>query len=477
MPIKNKLLVGGRWVDASDGATFSVSDPGNGERLAEVASASLYDGKAAVEAAAQAGPGWAAKSPRERSEILRRAYELIVENRDRLARLVTLENGKALPDSMSEITYAAEFFRWFAEEAVRANGTWMPAPASGAQILTTHRPAGVSLLITPWNYPAAMGTRKIAPALAAGCTVIVKPASDTPLTMLEIAQLLVEAGVPAGVVNVLPSRRSGELAASIMADERVRVVSFTGSTEVGRTLLGQAARTVVTPAMELGGNAPLIVMGDADIDRAIEGTMIAKMRNIGSACTAANRIFVHNSVCDSFTAALVKRMGSLKMGYGLEPGIDVGTLVNHATREKVHELVSDAIARGARLLLGGEIRPGPGFYYPPTVLADVPADALCVANEIFGPVAAIQRFQTEDEVVELANTTEYGLSAYIFTEDFRKGMAMASRLDFGMIGLNRGLVSEPAAPFGGMKQSGIGREGGHDGLLEFLETQYISTEW
>ncbi len=479
LPFSQKwdLYIGGEWRSASDGSGFEVLDPATEQLLAHVANATVEDGTAAIDAAWGAAPNWAAKRPRERSDILRKAYELILRERDRLARLVTLENGKALPDSVAEINYAAEFFRWFAEEGVRNAGDVMRSPGTDARILVQHKPAGIAVLVTPWNYPAAMGTRKIAPALAAGCTVVVKPASETPLTMLAIASLLEEAGVPKGVVNVLPTRRSGEVVGSMLKDRRVRVVSFTGSTEVGRQLLHSAADGVVNTAMELGGNAPFIVCADADIDSAIEGAMVAKMRNLGEACTAANRFYVHDDVHDKFVAQLSARMSALSMGNGLTPGVTVGALVNSSTRAKVASLVDDAVAKGARCVVGGAIPNGPGYFYPPTVLADVPDDADCVADEIFGPVAAIQRFKDEDEVVARANATNFGLVAYLFTSDLKRGLALSERLEFGMVGLNRGLVSDPAAPFGGMKQSGIGREGAHEGLMEFLETQYISVEW
>jgi len=393
------------------------------------------------------------------------------------ARLITLENGKATADAMGEATYAAEFFRWFSEEAVRADGLIAHAPASGARIIVQQKPAGIAVLITPWNYPAAMGTRKIAPALAAGCPVIIKPASETPLTMLALMPLLEEAGVPKGMVNVLPSRQTGAIVDTMLHDPRVRVVSFTGSTEVGRQLLHSAADQVLKPAMELGGNAPLLVLEDANIDVAVEGTMLAKMRNLGEACTAANRIYVHKNVADEFTTKLTQAMGNLKVGNGLDPDVNVGPLVNASTRDKVSEFVADAISKGAKLHVGGKVPCGKGYFYPPTVLSNVPKTANCVHDEIFGPVAAIQTFDNLDAVIESANDTEYGLVAYVFTENMKLGMSVCERLDYGMVGLNRGLVSDPAAPFGGTKQSGLGREGGHEGMLEFTETQYISASW
>jgi succinate-semialdehyde dehydrogenase/glutarate-semialdehyde dehydrogenase len=350
-------------------------------------------------------------------------------------------------------------------------------PASGARIIVQHKPAGIAVLITPWNYPAAMGTRKIAPALAAGCPVIIKPASETPLTMLRLMPLLEEAGVPKGLVNVLPSRQTGAVVDAMLHDPRVRVVSFTGSTQVGRKLLHAAADQVLKPAMELGGNAPLIVFDDADIDVAVEGAMLAKMRNLGEACTAANRFYVHEAILDEFTAEFAKAMAALKVGNGLDEGIDVGPLINADTRNKVAAFVEDALRKGARLHLGGTLPNGPGFFYPPTVLSNVPETADCVRDEIFGPVAAIQTFTDQDDVIARANDTEYGLVAYVFTRDLKRGMQVCERLEYGMVGLNRGLVSDPAAPFGGVKQSGLGREGGHEGMLEFMESQYISTNW
>ncbi len=471
------LYIGGRWLPASEGERFDVLNPSDETIIASVASGTEADAKAAVDAADRAADGWAEKRPRERAEILRRCFDLMSARLADFARLITLENGKARADAAGEAAYAAEFFRWFSEEAVRSEGHLGHAPASGARILVHQKPAGIAVLVTPWNYPAAMGTRKIAPALAAGCTVVIKPASETPLTMLALMPLLEEAGVPQGVVNVLPSRRSGAVVDAMLHDPRVRIVSFTGSTGVGRKLLHSAADQVIKPAMELGGNAPLIVFEDADLELAVEGAMVAKMRNLGEACTAANRFYVHEQIAEEFTRRFTTRMAALKMGNGLIDGVDVGSLVNAETRNKVAAFVEDAIARGAELRLGGKIPEGPGFFYPPTVLFKVPRDAACARDEIFGPVAAIQTFGDRDDVVERANDTEYGLVAYVFTQDLRRGLGVSERLDFGMVGLNRGLVSDPAAPFGGMKQSGLGREGGKEGMIEFMETQYISTNW
>jgi succinate-semialdehyde dehydrogenase/glutarate-semialdehyde dehydrogenase len=475
--VPTDLWIGGKWRKSSDNARFDVIDPATEKTVASVASATPQDAIAALDAADAAFPGWAAKKPRERGEILRKAFELIMRDAERLAKLITVENGKALPDSRGEVAYAAEFFRWNAEEAVRNLGQMSTAPASGARILVQHKPAGIAVLVTPWNFPAAMATRKIGPALAAGCPVVLKPASDTPLTMLALMPILEEAGVPAGVVNVIPSRSSGKVVGAMLQDPRVRVISFTGSTEVGRVLLREAAHNIIKPAMELGGNAPFLVFEDADIDAAVEGAMIAKMRNMGEACTAANRFYVHEKVHDEFARKLTEKMKSLKMGNGLDEGVNVGPLVNQEGRDKVIELVDDAVAKGGKVLTGGKTPQGPGFFYPATVITHVPDGAKMLNEEIFGPVASIQTFKSEDEAVQRANDTEYGLVAYLYTRDIGRGMRVSEKLDFGMIGLNRGLVSDPAAPFGGMKQSGIGREGAHEGLMEFLETQYVSVSW
>ncbi len=475
--LHSDLWIGGAWREGAGKERFDVVNPANETVLASVASADTADADAALDAAEAAMADWAARKPRERSEVLRRAWELMTARLEGFARLITLENGKARADAIGEATYAAEFFRWFAEEAVRADGMITRAPASGARIIVQHKPAGLAVLVTPWNYPAAMGTRKIAPALAAGCGVVIKPASETPLTMLALMPLLEEAGVPKGLVNVLPSRRTGALVDHMLHDPRVRVVSFTGSTQVGRKLLKSAADQVLKPAMELGGNAPCIVLEDADLDTAVEGTMLAKMRNLGEACTAANRIYVQENIVDEFTRRLTEKMSALKVGDGIDPSVDVGPLVNADTREKVAAFVADAVAKGAKIECGGTMPDGPGYFYAPTVLSNVPETADCVHDEIFGPVAAIQTFHGEDEAVRRANETEYGLVAYVFSEDMKRALRVCERLDYGMVGLNRGLVSDPAAPFGGTKQSGLGREGGHEGMLEFMETQYISAEW
>ena len=475
--VPTDLWINGTWRKSSDDARFDVIDPATEQSIASVASASVEDAKAAVDAASAAFPAWAAKKPRERGEILRKAYELVMRDAERLARLVTIENGKALSDSRGEVAYAAEFFRWFAEEGVRNLGQNSVAPASGARMLVHHKPAGVAILVTPWNFPAAMATRKIAPALAAGCPVVLKPASETPLTMLALMPILEEAGVPAGVVNVIPSRRSGAVVDAMLHHPDVRVVSFTGSTEVGRKLLHAAADNVLKTAMELGGNAPFIVFEDADVDAAVDGAMVAKMRNMGEACTAANRFYVHEKVSEEFSKKLTAKMAGLKMGNGLDDGVSIGPLVNAEGRDKVIELVEDAVNKGAKILTGGKRPDGPGFFYPATVLCNVPDNACMVTEEIFGPVASLQTFKDEADVIKRANDTIYGLVAYLYTRDLARGLRVSEKLDFGMIGLNRGLISDPAAPFGGMKQSGLGREGAHEGLMEFLETQYISTNW
>ena len=471
------LYIDGVWKSGTENKRFDVINPADETVITSVASASVDDAKAAINATQNAFADWAGRTPRERSIVLRKAFDLMTERLDDFAKLIILENGKAYPDAIGEATYAAEFFRWFSEEAVRSDGMITHAPASGARIVVQHKPAGIAVLITPWNYPAAMGTRKIAPALAAGCPVIIKPASETPLTMLALMPLLEEAGVPKGLVNVLPSSQSSAIVDTMLSDSRVRVVSFTGSTEVGRKLLHSAADQVLKPAMELGGNAPLLVLEDANIDTAVQGTMLAKMRNLGEACTAANRIYVHKNKVDEFTKKLTLEMKNLKVGNGFDPDVQVGPLINENTRNKVAGFVEDAISKGAILHTGGKVPEGKGYYYPPTVLSDVPKNSNCVHEEIFGPVAAIQTFENLEAVIKDANDTEYGLVAYVFTENMKLGMSVCERLEYGMVGLNRGLVSDPAAPFGGCKQSGLGREGGHEGMLEFTETQYISAEW
>jgi succinate-semialdehyde dehydrogenase / glutarate-semialdehyde dehydrogenase len=471
------LFIGGRFVPAGDGGRFDVVDPASGEVIETVADGTVADAIAAVDAAAQAAPAWAAAPPRERGEILRRAYQLMTDGAEELARLISRENGKALPDARGEVAYAAEFFRWYAEEAVRAGGTLATAPSGANKILVQYRPIGVCALVTPWNFPAAMATRKIGPALAAGCPVVLKPASDTPLTALALARLLAAAGVPDGVVNVLPARRSGAVVSALLHDPRVRKLSFTGSTEVGRLLLREAADQVLSVSMELGGNAPFLVFADADLDAAVDGAMIAKMRNGGEACTSANRFYVEAPVADEFAARLARRMSALTLGPGTADGVEVGPLVNAEAVDKVDELVKDAVAQGATVVTGGGRPDRAGCFYTPTVLTQVPPGATLLREEIFGPVAPIVSFDTEDEAVGLANDTEYGLVAYLYTGDLARGLRVSERLEAGMIGLNRGLVSDPAAPFGGVKQSGIGREGGHEGVLDYLEATYIAVSW
>ncbi|MEF2978575.1 NAD-dependent succinate-semialdehyde dehydrogenase [Subtercola sp. YIM 133946] len=477
LTVPTGLWIGGEERPASDGSSFGVVDPSTGETLTTVASASVEDALAAVDAAEAAAAGWRAVAPRQKAEILRRAWELMTERQDDLAALITLENGKALGDAKGEVAYAAEFFRWYSEEAVRIQGTVETAPSGTNRILVTHQPVGVCLLITPWNFPAAMATRKIAPALAAGCTVVLKPASDTPLTALAMAAILEEAGVPAGVVNVIPSRRSGALSSKLLADPRVRKVSFTGSTEVGRMLLAESAKTVVNASMELGGNAPFLVLEKADIDEAVAGAMIAKLRNGGEACTAANRFYVHSSVVDEFSTKLAAEFAELTVGAGLDPATRIGPLVNAEAREKVETLVNGAVSEGARALVGGSSIAGDGYFYEPTVLTGVPQTAAILSEEIFGPVAPIVVFETNEEAVRLANDTEFGLVSYVYTTDLAEGLRVSEALESGMVGLNRAIVSDPAAPFGGVKQSGLGREGGHEGVLDYTESKYIAVSW
>jgi succinate-semialdehyde dehydrogenase/glutarate-semialdehyde dehydrogenase len=471
-----RLLIGGQW-SAGQLGLLPVINPATEEPIAQVADASAQDAADAVTAAADALPGWAATAPRQRGECLRKAFELMTARAESLARRMVLENGKALPDARAEVAYAAEFFRWYAEEAVRNEGAFTMAPSGANRILVSHQPVGVSVLITPWNFPAAMATRKLAPALAAGCSVVLKPAEDTPLTALAVAAILAEAGVPDGVVNVVPTSQPGPVTAAMLADPRVRKLSFTGSTQVGRMLLKTAADSVINCSMELGGNAPFLVFEDADIDAAVAGAFVAKMRNGGEACTAANRFYVHESVAAEFTAKLARRLAAVKLGPGLEDGVELGPLVNAATRDKVAGLVQEAAGDGGKVVLGGSAPPRPGYFYQATVLDDVPRDSGILSQEIFGPVAPIVRFAGTDEAIELANGTEYGLVSYLYSTDLRRSLQVAEALEAGMVGINRGVVSDPAAPFGGVKQSGIGREGGHDGLLEFTETKYIAVQW
>ena len=475
--IPTDLLIGDQWREGRERERIDVIDPSNGQTLASVADATVADAIASIDAASQAAAAWAATPPRKRAELLRSCFDRMVANSEWLARLISLENGKALSDAKGEVLYAAEFFRWYAEEAVRLEGEISVAPSGANRIVVMYQPIGISLLITPWNFPAAMATRKIAPALAAGCTCILKPAEETPLTAYAVAQIMLEAGIPPGVVNVITTKQPASVVKAMLHEGRIRKLSFTGSTEVGRLLLREAADTVINCSMELGGNAPFIVLDDANINDAIAGAMIAKMRNGGEACTAANRFYVQRGVYEEFTKQLVAKMGAIKVGEGCSPDTGCGALINRAAVEKIESLVADAVKRGARVLLGGTASSGPGFFYPPTVLADVPAGAHILKQEIFGPVAALVPFDSVDEAVKLANDTEYGLVAYVYTSDLKTGLRISERLESGMIALNRGLVSDAAAPFGGVKQSGLGREGSHHGVREFTEAKYIAVEW
>ena len=471
--VPNGLYIGGEWRDATASATLEVRDPSTAEVICEVADASPDDGTAALAAAADAQPDWAARPPRERGEILRRAFHALLDQQDDLALLMTLEMGKPVAESRTEVAYAAEFFRWFSEEAVRFEGSYRVAPGGGSRVLTMRQPVGPCLLITPWNFPMAMGTRKIGPAIAAGCTMVIKPAAETPLSMLALARVLEETGLPPGVLNVITTSRSGTVMEPLIRDSRARKLSFTGSTEVGRRLVEQSAEQLLRVSMELGGNAPFLVFADADLDAAVEGAMTAKMRNIGEACTAANRFLVHESVADDFSRRLADRMGGLRMGRGTDDGVDVGPLITEKARAGVAELVADAIEKGGKVLVGGDIPDGPGWFYPPTVIADVPTEARVCREEIFGPVAPVTSFATDDEALELANDTEFGLIAYAYTRDLDRALAVAEGLESGMVGLNAGVISNPAAPFGGVKASGFGREGGREGIEEYLEVKYV----
>jgi len=473
--VPDGLLIGGTWRASSDGTTFDVRDPSTNEVVTTVASGTPQDGIAALDAACAAGPAWAATPARERAEILRRAFDLLQDRAEDVALLMTIEMGKPLAESRAEVTYGGEFLRWFAEEAVRVQGRYGPNPEGTGRMIVTRHPVGPCFLITPWNFPLAMATRKIAPALAAGCTVVVKPASLTPLTTLLLARLLLDAGVPAGVVNVVTTAHSGPVSEAIIRDPRLRKLSFTGSTPVGRDLLRLAADGVLRTSMELGGNAPFVVLEDADLDRAVEGAMAAKFRNIGQACTAANRFLVHRSVADEFTRRVTERVRELRTGRGTQEGVTIGPLIDDRAVTKADELVADAVARGATVHTGGAPLVGPGTYYPATVLSDVRPGSALLREEIFGPVLAIVPFDDEDEAVRLANDTEYGLVSYVFTENLARGQRMIERLETGMTGLNVGVVSNAAAPFGGWKQSGLGREGGAEGIGEYLETKYTLT--
>jgi succinate-semialdehyde dehydrogenase/glutarate-semialdehyde dehydrogenase len=471
--VPKSLFIGGEWREASGGATLAVHDPSTGDTLCEVADASPADGLAALAAAADAQADWAARPPRDRAEILRSAFAALMDRRDQLALLMTLEMGKPVAESRTEIAYAAEFLRWYSEEAARVEGSYKIAPAGGSRLLTMRQPVGPCLLITPWNFPMAMGTRKIGPAVAAGCTMVVKPASETPLSMLALAAVLEECGLPAGVLNVVTTSTSGDVMEPLIRDPRARKLSFTGSTAVGRVLVEQSAQQLLRVSMELGGNAPFLVFGDADLDAAVDGAVTAKMRNIGEACTAANRFLVHESVSDDFSRRLADRMGALRMGRGTDEGVDVGPLITENAREGVADLVADAVDNGGKILVGGEAPDRRGWFYPPTVIADVPVGARVFHEEIFGPVAPVTTFGTDDEALALANDTEFGLIAYAYTRDLRRAVAVAEALETGLVGLNAGVISNPAAPFGGVKASGFGREGGREGIEEYLEVKYV----
>ncbi|RZT86324.1 succinate-semialdehyde dehydrogenase/glutarate-semialdehyde dehydrogenase [Pseudonocardia sediminis] len=468
------LFIGGRWRDAENGATAKVEDPSTGEVLTEVADASPADGMAALDAAHAAQPTIAALPPRQRSEILYRAYQLLHERADDLALLMTLEMGKPLAEAKGEVVYASEFLRWFAEEAVRIDGGYQVAPNGLTRFLTIRQPVGVCVFVTPWNFPLAMGTRKIAPAIAAGCASIIKPAPQTPLTMLAFGQILADAGLPDGALNVINATDAGGVMEPIIRDGRARKISFTGSTPVGKKLLEQAADKVLRASLELGGNASFIVLDDADVDAAIEGAMVAKMRNMGEACTAANRFYVQSGVAGEFARKLAEKMGALKVGRGTEDGVQVGPLIDGKGLNKVTDLVADAVANGAKVAIGGTAQDGPGYFYPPTVLTDVPVNSRLNHEEIFGPVAPITVVESEEQALDAANATEFGLVNYVYTRDLNRALRISERLESGMIGLNTGLVSNPAAPFGGVKESGLGREGGNVGIDEFLETKYVA---
>ncbi len=472
--VEKRLFIGGEWRDAGGGETLAVEDPSTGEPLCEVADATPEDAAAALDAACAAQAEWAASAPNERAEILQRAFELLGERSEELSMLMTLEMGKTTPESKAEITYAAEFFRWFSGEALRVEGYFKVAGNGASRVLVMRQPVGPCYFITPWNFPTAMGTRKIGPAIAAGCTMVIKPAQQTPLSMLALAGVLAEAGLPPGVLNVLTSSSSSDVSKPIIGDPRLRKLSFTGSTEVGRKLIAQAADNVLKVSMELGGNAPFLVFDDADLDAAIEGAMTAKMRNIGEACTSANRFHVADSLAEEFAAKLGERMGALKLGRGTEDGVDVGPLIDDDQRSKVSELVDDALEKGATCVVGGGAHDGAGYFYEPTVLGGVPAEARVLSEEIFGPVAPVASFGSEEEAVAAANDTEYGLVAYVYTRDLKRALRVCEALETGMIGLNQGLVSNAGAPFGGVKQSGTGREGGNEGIEEYLETKYVA---
>jgi succinate-semialdehyde dehydrogenase/glutarate-semialdehyde dehydrogenase len=472
--VEKRLLIGGEWRDASGGETFAIEDPSNGETLCEIADGTPDDARAAMDAAVAAQAEWAASAPNDRSEILHAAFQAMADNAEELALLMTLEMGKTIAESKAEITYASEFFRWNSGEALRTEGYYKTAGNGSGRVLVMRQPIGPCYFITPWNFPAAMGTRKIGPAIAAGCTMVIKPAQKTPLSMLRLAQLLGDCGLPDGVLNVVTSSSSSDVSEPVISDPRLRKLSFTGSTEVGQKLIEQSAEGVLKVSMELGGNAPFVVFDDADLDAAVEGAMIAKMRNVGEACTSANRFHVHESVAEEFAEKLAEKMGALKVGRGTEDGNDVGPLIDEDQRSKVAELVDDAVEKGAKAVVGGSRVDGAGYFYEPTVLSGVSDDARLLKEEIFGPVAPIRTFSTEEEAVDAANDTEYGLVSYVFTKDLKRALRVCEALETGMIGLNQGMVSNAGVPFGGVKASGIGREGGNEGILEYLETKYVA---
>ncbi len=472
--VNKQLFIGGKWVDSSTGATYGVEDPATNLILAQIADAGPEDAVAALDAASAAFEVWAETPPRARAEVIRRAFEIIMERQEDLALLMTMEMGKPISESRSEVAYAAEFFRWFAEEAVRIDGRYYVAPDGNSRVLTMKQPVGPTYMITPWNFPLAMGTRKIGPALAAGCTVVLKPAEQTPLCSLALAQILTEAGLPGGVVNVVNTTSPGPITDALVADGRLRKLSFTGSTEVGKMLVAKSADNLLRLSMELGGNAPFIVFDDADLDLAVEGAMVAKMRNMGEACTSANRFLVSAKVADAFADRLAARMGAMRIGRGTEEGIQVGPLIDADAVAKVQGLVKDALTRGAKLVTGGDKLDGAGHFFAPTVLTNVNRDARISAEEIFGPVASIVTFDSEDEAIHLANSTEYGLVAYVFSQSLSRSLRVIEKLETGMVGLNQGLVSNAAAPFGGVKHSGFGREGGFEGIEEYLALKYVA---
>ncbi|WP_029113759.1 NAD-dependent succinate-semialdehyde dehydrogenase [Mycobacterium sp. URHB0044] len=473
--VPTELLIAGEWRSAKSGKTFEVRNPATGEVIAVIADGGGDDADSALETAAQVQHSWGRTAPRERGEILRRAYNLVMERQDWIAEIMTTEMGKPLAEAKGEVAYAADYLRWFSEEAVRVTGDAGVSGDGKNRVFVTREPIGPCVLVTPWNFPLAMGTRKIAPAVAAGCTMVLKPPQQTPLTSLALASILIEAGLPAGVLNIVTTTSAGSVVGNWMSSKKARKVSFTGSTEIGKVLLRQAADNVMKASMELGGNAPFIVCADADLDIAVEGAMAAKMRNMGEACTAANRLYVHRNIIDEFSARLAARMEALQVGNGMEAETQVGPLIDEAGRNKVQELVDDALKRGATAVTGGQTPDGPGFFYPPTVLTDVPADANLMSEEIFGPVAPVVPFDDEDEMIRLANDTDWGLVGYVFTQDIDRALDLSERLEVGMVGINTGMVANPSAPFGGVKQSGLGREGGKVGIDDFLEYKYVTT--